>query len=148
MNWLYRFSLWMSRAMSGRHGGDQLSVALLVLYCVLLALSAILRIPLLFYLALAVLVWDVYRMLSRKNERRWKENEWFLRWWTPFRYRTRNFSGRFSAWQQRATERSRNRQLFREFKCPKCGSTLRVPRGKGKIIITCPVCGTEFQKKT
>ena len=36
----------------------------------------------------------------------------------------------------------------RVYKCPKCKQTLRVPRGKGKILITCSNCGHKFQKKT
>ncbi len=33
-------------------------------------------------------------------------------------------------------------------KCPKCGITTRVPKGKGKIRITCPKCGEIFQRKS
>lgn len=29
--------------------------------------------------------------------------------------------------------------------CPKCSSRLRVPKGKGKIKITCPKCKADFQ---
>lgn len=36
----------------------------------------------------------------------------------------------------------------RVFKCPSCKQALRVPRGKGKILITCQNCGHKFQKKT
>ena len=36
----------------------------------------------------------------------------------------------------------------RVFKCPKCKQPLRVPKGKGKILITCQNCGHKFQKKT
>ena len=36
----------------------------------------------------------------------------------------------------------------RYFNCPKCRQTVRVPRGKGKISITCPKCREKFIKKT
>ena len=36
----------------------------------------------------------------------------------------------------------------RHFRCPKCHQKVRVPRGKGKIQITCPKCGEKFIKKT
>lgn len=34
------------------------------------------------------------------------------------------------------------------FKCPSCKTYLRVPRGKGKILITCSNCGHKLNKKT
>ena len=34
------------------------------------------------------------------------------------------------------------------FRCPSCKEVVRVPRGKGKIRITCPRCGYAFEKKT
>ena len=36
----------------------------------------------------------------------------------------------------------------RYFDCPKCRQPVRVPRGKGKIMITCPKCKERFQRKT
>lgn len=35
----------------------------------------------------------------------------------------------------------------RYFACPKCGQTVRVPKGAGKIRVTCPKCGEKFEKK-
>ena len=36
----------------------------------------------------------------------------------------------------------------RYYACPKCRQPVRVPRGKGKIAITCPKCKERFIKKT
>lgn len=36
----------------------------------------------------------------------------------------------------------------RIYKCPNCKTYLRVPRGKGKILITCNNCGHKLNKKT
>lgn len=33
-------------------------------------------------------------------------------------------------------------------KCPYCGQKLRLPRGKGKIIVTCKACKKDFKAKT
>lgn len=148
MNWMARISLWLNKVMYGRHGGDQLSVAMLVLYCVLLIFSNIFRSPILFILAAAVLIWSLWRMLSRNHEQRWKENAWFLKWWSPVWNWMRSISSRFKAAQDFATMKARDRDVCRYYKCPKCKNTLRVPKGKGKIVITCPVCHTEFTKKT
>lgn len=148
MNWLSRFSLWLSRVMAGRHGGDQLSVAMLVLYCLLMILSNIFRSPILYLLAFALLIWSLFRMLSRSHEQRWKENAWFLKWWTPVWNWMRGISSNFKAAQNMAAMKARDRDVCRYYKCPKCKSALRVPKGKGKIVITCPVCHTEFTKRT
>ena len=148
MNWFTKFTMWMNRAMSGRHGGDQLSMALLVLYCAILILSDILRLPILFYLALLILIWSFYRMFSRNHEKRWKENAQFLKFWSPVCRWFRGLRSHFSAWRRGVAMRVRDRKVCRYYKCPKCKNVLRVPKGKGKIAITCPVCRTEFVKKT
>ncbi len=148
MNWFTRFQYWLAGAMAGRHGADPLSMALLVLYCVLLLAADLSGLPILFYLAFAALLWALFRMLSRNNARRWKENEWFLRWWSPLWSRIRGVFRRVAGWWSGAAMRFRDRKTWRYYRCPKCGSTLRVPKGKGKIAITCPVCRTEFIRKT
>ena len=33
-------------------------------------------------------------------------------------------------------------------KCPNCGTMLSVPRGKGKIIVTCPKCHARMETKS
>jgi len=37
---------------------------------------------------------------------------------------------------------------YRYFTCPACKARLRVPRGKGKIKLTCNKCGNKFEKKS
>ncbi|MBO5073579.1 MAG: hypothetical protein J6C32_11505 [Eubacterium sp.] len=51
----------------------------------------------------------------------------------------------FKYWKRKIQERNSTKKLFR---CPKCHQTIRVPRGKGKIAITCPKCRNEFVKRT
>jgi ribosomal protein S27E len=148
MNWFTRFLAWNNRVMAGRYGSDQFSIALLVFYCILLLLSSVLRLGILNILAIAVLFWCLWRMLSRNREKRWKENEWFLSWWNPVWKWMRGISSRFHAEQEFAAMKARDKGTFRYYKCPKCGNKLRVPKGKGKIAITCPVCHNEFIKRT
>ena len=44
--------------------------------------------------------------------------------------------------------RSLSRKLYHYYRCPKCRQKLRVPRGRGRIQISCPRCGTQFIKKS
>ena len=43
---------------------------------------------------------------------------------------------------------SRNISKRTEENCPTCRQKLRVPRGRGRIQISCPRCGTQFIKKS
>ena len=69
--------------------------------------------------------WSIFRMLSRNTYRRYRENRRFLL----------------------LIDRFRDRQ-HRYFDCPSCRQSVRVPRGKGKIAITCPKCREKFVRKT
>ncbi|WP_277668441.1 hypothetical protein [Caproiciproducens galactitolivorans] len=128
---------WFRRMMMGRYGTDQLSIALLILYMMLSLILQFFRVPFLSLLALIPLAICFYRIFSRNINRRYAENARFLKWWYPVKTR-----------MQKSYSRFQDRQTHRYFKCPHCSSTLRVPRGRGKICITCPVCRTEFIKKT
>ena len=66
------------KLMYGRYGSDQLSFFLLVVYIVLILLSGLPHLEALSWLALAVLLWDLFRMFSRRIDRRRAENARFL----------------------------------------------------------------------
>ena len=129
MNWFQNF-------MMGRHGLDQLGFALMITWFVL-AMVGNFTTYILVILALIPLAFCVFRMFSRNQYRRAKENDAFLKVWRPI-----------PAWFRRVKNRLKGRKTHRYYKCPNCKNTLRVPKGKGKICITCPVCRTEFIKKT
>lgn len=125
MNWLRNF-------MYGRRGSDELNWALIIFYVVLsLLLPRSLR--LLLWIPL-VLFW--FRFLSRDIYRRSAENQKFLELTAPVQRTLR-------AWNSRLKDRE-----HRYYNCPRCHQTLRVPRGRGKIAISCPNCKTTIIKKT
>jgi len=127
---------WLSRFMAGRYGGDQLSVAL-VIFAALLALAAeAAKIPLLVLIGYIPLGIAIFRMFSRNTSKRALENYKFAMFISPVYSRFKKASGRLRD------------KTHRYFTCPKCGQSLRVPKGKGKIVITCPKCKTEFSKRT
>ena len=47
-----------------------------------------------------------------------------------------------------AVHRAKQSRDYRFFSCPGCSSYLRVPRGKGRIQVTCPRCGQRFDRKS
>ncbi len=148
MNWLMRFNNWYNRAMAGRYGADQLNIGLIVFYFLLIALARLLRLPILSFLALLLLVWGIYRIFSRNIPKRQKENAVFLKYGYGLVQWFRTSSARFESWRSKTLNRMNDKKTHRYYRCPNCKSTLRVPKGKGKIVITCPVCHKEFTKKT
>ena len=127
---------WLRRMMYGRYGGDQLSFFLLGSSVILILLSNIPHLGFLSWVALIVLVWDLYRMLSRQIDRRRAENARFM-----------TLAGPIIRWykMRRTIHRDRDHRYFR---CPNCGQYLRVPRGKGKITVNCRNCGVSFEEKS
>ena len=148
MNFLQRF-------LYERHGIDQLSVALFVVAVVLSWIGRLFRLPVLSLLGLVALAIAVFRFLSRDTSRRSRENQRFLAVWYRIAGFFRGARGRTEDRRARASQRraeaGRKREeakLYRTFVCPSCGQKLRVPRGKGKIRITCKRCQTKFEAKS
>ena len=127
----------MQRFMAGRYGADQLGQLYLGVSMVLLVVSLFSRWNIFYAFALALMGYEYYRMLSRQVEKRYQENQKFLTASQPVR-----------KWLGSMKQRFHDRKTHRYFSCPNCGMTLRVPRGKGKINISCPKCRTQFIKKT
>jgi len=126
----------LQRFLYGRYGNDPLNIALIVLYLVLYLAFSVTRVVLLYWVSLAALFWALFRMFSRNTSRRRAEN------------------ARFMAFADPALRWLRLRRTIRRdkehcyFKCPNCGQQLRVPKGKGKITVTCRSCGASFQETT
>lgn len=127
---------WLRRVMYGRYGSDQLSLFLIGVYLVLYLLSVLLRISVLALLGDVVLLLTLYRCLSRRIDKRRAENAKFLELFSPMVRWVR---------LRRTIHRDKDHCYF---KCPNCGQRLRVPRGKGKITVTCRNCGVSFEEKS
>lgn len=129
--WFRRLGAGISSAfrsfMAGRYGTDKLNLTILgagVIVCLLSAFfpGAALVLTVISYVLLGV---AMFRMLSRNTYKRYQENRKYLM----------------------LIDRIKDRE-HRYFECPRCRQTVRVPRGKGKIAISCPKCREKFIKKT
>ncbi|MCR5467559.1 MAG: hypothetical protein K6F37_01250 [Lachnospiraceae bacterium] len=126
-----------ARFMMGRYGMDELSRAFLIpiIFCLFASMFVNNRI---FTIATYVcIVLMYYRILSRNIPKRREENLKYL----DFRY---NLKREIT----KRRERFNQRKIYRFYHCPSCRQTVRVPKGHGKICITCPKCRTEFIKKS
>ena len=129
------------RLFMGRHGMDQLSKMLFWIGLSLFVLSLLAAglggfSNFLFFLGIFTLAYAFIRAFSRKLQIREMENYLFLN----FVARQKN---KFAAWKERRAQR----KDFRFYKCPGCKTIIRVPRGKGKIHITCK-CGYTLYRKS
>ena len=126
--------------MAGRYGPDSLSKATSVFACVLLIPSLFLggmASNVLWLLALVCLALTYFRMFSRNIEKRRAENRKYCQLISPL---TRKY--------HQLVEKHRQKKLYRFFKCPSCGTVLRVPKGKGHIRITCKTCKHIFEENS
>ena len=135
--WLEKLNWKMERFMRGRYGHDSLNAALCVLALLLIFIAAFVPVRWLSLSAFLPLGWAMFRMYSKNLSKRRAENAKWLKWTAPFR----------KAWQLHQVKWA-DRKTHRYFTCPKCHETMRVPKGKGKIEITCRKCGEKFQRKT
>ncbi len=131
----------IAKWMSGRNGMDELARAESIMVLVPLLLSLFVRQWLinLILMALVVGLWVhiYFRVFSKNVTKRYEENQKFLN----ARYQmTVKWNRKKKHFEQRKTH------CF--FYCPNCKQEVRVPKGHGRICITCPKCRTEFIKKS
>lgn len=131
--WFRQFTAKLSAGlrhfMTGRYGTDRLNMAILSVGLAVSLLSVFIKAPaaslVCFVLSYGMMIWAIVRSLSRNTYKRYQENRKFLQFF----------------------DRLKDRE-HRYFDCPKCRQMVRVPRGKGKIAITCPRCREKFVRKT
>lgn len=116
--------------LQGRNGVDELGRVLLIASTVLYILAALLRSVTLNFISLIGFIYSIYRTWSRDLRSRQDENMKFLQ---------------FANLQKMRFEM---RKEYRIFRCKGCGRNIRVPRGKGKLEITCPLCGRKVIHRT
>lgn len=126
---LAKISAGLRRFMEGRYGTDKLGMFLLRTALILMVVDLFLPesvVKLVVWaLSYGLMIWAVVRALSRNTYRRYEENRKFLQFFDALKDREHRY-----------------------YNCPKCRKRVRVPRGKGKIAISCPRCREKFVRKS
>lgn len=153
-----RFSMWMQRLMYGRYGSDNLNKFLATVTLVCILLNIFVHTYPLRLLTVILLILIYCRMFSRNHAARARENQKYLELTDRFRgsshagsYKSGTgygFGGNTGYSGPRPKEtRSKADPNHKILRCPACSGKLRVPKGVGKINITCPHCNLKFTKK-
>ena len=124
-----RLTFGLRNFMVGRYGTDKLNMVILSAGLVVCLISGFFDSAqmhlLLTGISYALMIWALFRSFSRNTYKRYQENRKFLQFFDRLKDRDHRY-----------------------YDCPKCRQVVRVPRGKGKIAITCPKCRERFVKKT
>lgn len=136
-NWFRSIGSKMQSFMYGRYGFDELSQFLMRIAFVCIIAGLFIYPGFFCGLAMALYLITMLRTYSKNTAKRQREREAYLRMTNP----VRNW---FGLQKRKFSER----KTHRYYKCNQCKTSLRVPKGKGKIKIRCPKCGAEIVKKT
>jgi hypothetical protein len=122
--------------MQGRYGNDALNRGLLSLIVGLLIINIFLDSYILSCIMFVIWAVMIYRMFSKNIYKRYNENQKYLSYMKPLeRYKN-------------LLEKQKDDPNHKYFRCPECKQMVRVPRGRGKITITCPKCQRQFDRKS
>ena len=145
MNFLQQLTLRIQQFMIGRYGSDRFTFFLSITGCVLSFISNFFRYSkniyavgtALYLIGTLMIFYGVFRTLSKNYEARRKELNWYLR-----------VSEKPKVYVKLIINQTRDRKTHRYFRCKACKTVMRVPKGRGKIEITCPKCRMKVIKKT
>ena len=136
-NLKYKFMQFMYGRYATR-GPDALYKGTLIFYLVLFVVNLFIKNKaasrIISALMVLLLVWLIFRMLSKNHVARMKENEVYLKLSAPLR--------RFFTVN---AHRIRDIKTKRYRVCPKCKATVRLPIKKGRHNVRCPKCSNNFK---
>ena len=157
----------MDNFMKGRNGADELTIVLGFFGIILAMIGSLAHFQWLSWIAIAVIVIGVLRGLSKNVDARHKENDAFVAATANVpglgKFVASLGGGAATANTSRATSTSKEdlerakrtakkmwkgRKTTAYLKCPNCGQMLSVPKGKGKIRVTCPKCHAKMETRS
>lgn len=142
-NFFNNLGMKIQKFMIGRYGMDQLWRALLIFYLISIIITNIVyRFSKIAYYSLSVMsfaifIYAIFRVFSKNIEARRKENQDWLR-----------ITGSIRQKFMFQKEKAKQRKTHKFVKCSQCKKTLRLPKHKGKLNVTCPHCHNNFVVNT
>lgn len=143
--WMYRFMNFMR----GRRGWDQFGFFLFLASFAVEILGRIFGSRIVYNIGLFMFIYAMFRVMSRNLVKREEENQRYLnisnriKNWRYFRQQKKN-----GTYEYTHSQRSRNGNfvttVYAYYYCPVCKQQVRIPSGKGRVMITCPRCGEKF----
>lgn len=125
------------RFMQGRYGQDQFSRFLSYAALACLVLNLLVRSSILYWAFWILIIYAYFRIFSKNYNARYAENQKYLQMTAKARY-----------WLDQQKKLAEERKYHHIYTCPKCKQKIRIPKGKGKIMVRCPKCQHEFQKRS
>ena len=128
--------------MVGRYGVDQLSNGLNLLFMLMVIVGLLSDNKMFLYLALIPMIYNYYRIFSKNFSKRYNENRIYTNFMAPYY----NFIDKIKNKIQK--QQKRDYKNYKYFTCKSCKQELRIPKGKGKVTITCPRCKHSFDGRS
>lgn len=142
--WLYNLNSKMQRWMIGRYGMDEMNRTLLTVGMVVLLLSIIPPLRRVSFIAWILIIYCYFRCFSKNIVKRNQERLFYFRTVGKITPRLNIIKNRSRIYKKMWAER----HTHKYFKCSKCKTFVRVPKGKGKIAVRCTKCNNEMIKKS
>ncbi len=127
--------------MQGRYGVDQLSNCLIWAGVFIALITMFIRFPFLLVLSWICIIYAYVRIFSKNTQKRYGQNQKFLN-------ATFGIRNVFAKMKYRIKYGKQTAEPYHIYKCRKCGQKIRIPKGKGKIMVTCPKCKYQFRKRS
>lgn len=123
--------------MRGRNGADELGNTVVAISIIVLFINVFAKTRVLAVGALVMAIYGCWRMSSKNVAARRKENREFLKAFAPA-----------LRWIKNPKASVQEQREYKHLTCPHCGQQMRVPRGKGKMRVTCPTCKKKFEARS
>ena len=158
----------MSDFFKDRYGADELTLTLGIVGIIIALIGTVADVRAVSWIAIAVILVGIVRALSKNTAARRKENEAFCGFAAKVpglgklvagmggnagasytRTPTPGKSKEDRARTARTAKRMwKERKTTAFLKCPTCGQLLSVPKGKGRLRVTCPKCRTKMETRS